>query len=77
MLHFIVNKNSRSGKGVHIWEAVELYLKAQNIEYQMHATEYQGHATELAREICELPEEDKAEIIRCGILALAGEEFES
>ena len=58
MLHFIVNKNSRSGKGVHIWEAAELYLKAQNIEYQMHATEYQGHATELAREICELPEED-------------------
>jgi len=58
MLHFIVNKYSRSGKGERIWEAVEMYLKANNIEYREHTTEYRGHAIELAREICELPEED-------------------
>ena len=58
MLHFIVNKHSRSGKGERIWEAVEMYLKANNIEYCEHTTEYRGHAIELAREICELPEED-------------------
>ncbi len=58
MLHFIVNKKSRSGKGVHIWEAVELYLNAHNIEYKMYVTEYQGHAMKLAKAVCELPEED-------------------
>lgn len=58
MLHFIVNKNSRSGQGTHIWEAAELYLKANGIDYEMHATEYKGHAIELAREICGLQEED-------------------
>lgn len=58
MLHFIVNKNSRSGQGMYIWESVELYLKANGISYQMHETEYAGHAVELAREISELPEED-------------------
>ena len=58
MLHFIVNQHSRSGKGKHIWEAVEVYLKANNIEYCKHTTEYREHAIELAREICELPEED-------------------
>lgn len=58
MLHFIVNKKSRSGRGAHIWEAVELYLNAHNIEYKMYVTEYQGHAMELAKAVCELPEED-------------------
>lgn len=58
MLHFIVNKKSRSGNGAHIWAAAELYLKAHDIDYKMYATEYPGHAVELAKEISELPEED-------------------
>lgn len=58
MLHFIVNKNSRSGKGIHIWDEAELYLKAHDIPYKMYATEHPGHATELAAKICALPDED-------------------
>lgn len=58
MLHFIVNAQSRSGKGARIWEAVELYLKAHDLEYRAYTTEYVGHATDLAKMICQLPEED-------------------
>lgn len=58
MLHFIVNENSRSGRGRHIWKEAEQYLQAKGISYKMHATQYKGHAVELAREICQLPEEE-------------------
>lgn len=56
MLHFIVNKQSRSGKGAEVWAQVEAYLKKNKIEYRVYATEYQGHATEMARTICQLEE---------------------
>ena len=58
MLHFIVNKHSRSGIGANVWEGVETYLKANDIEYREYVTEYRAHAMELAKEICELPDED-------------------
>lgn len=58
MLHFIVNRNSRSGNGTAVWEQVAEYLKKHRIEYRMYPTKYHGHAEKLARKICQLQEED-------------------
>jgi len=58
MLHFIVNKQSRSGKGAKVWAQVEDYLNEKEVDFCVHVTEHQGHASEIAKEICHLPEED-------------------
>lgn len=58
MLYFIVNKNSRSGKGAEVWKEVEGALKRGNVAYQAWMTEYEGHAMKLAQEICEKPDDD-------------------
>lgn len=58
MLYFIVNKNSRSGKGADVWEEVKGVLERGNVEYQAFVTEYEGHAMKLATEICEKPDDD-------------------
>lgn len=51
MYYFIVNPNSRSGKGVKVWQQVESELESTPVEYRVYFTSHCGHATELAREI--------------------------
>lgn len=58
MLYFIVNEQSRSGKGAAIWQEVERVLRDKKIDYKAWVTEYEGHASALAREICEIEDED-------------------
>ncbi len=58
MLYFIVNKNSRSGKGADIWKELQTILAKKQIPYQVRFTEHEGHATALAEEICEQPDDD-------------------
>lgn len=51
MYYFIVNPNSRSGKGADIWKALSKSLDQRNILYQAWLTKCTGHATELAEKI--------------------------
>ena len=44
MYYFIVNPNSRSGKGALIWKDLEGILNERNVEYKTFFTEYRGHA---------------------------------
>lgn len=53
MLYFIVNPNSRTGKGLLIWRNVKKYLRDNNVDFKAMKTEYEGHATKLATELCE------------------------
>lgn len=52
MYHFIVNVNSKSGKGLHTWIEVKEELDKRHIEYLCYFTKYIGHAKELAAEVC-------------------------
>lgn len=58
MMHFIVNKKSRSGNGANIWKSLRDYLQKKHIRYREWQTQYQGHAAELASHICNLKEDD-------------------
>ncbi len=51
MTQFIVNPQSRSGKGTEIWEEVEKHLIQKSIPYQLHMTACAGDAVNLARKI--------------------------
>lgn len=42
MYYFIVNPNSRSGKGALIWKGLEGILNERNVEYKTFFTEYRG-----------------------------------
>lgn len=48
---FIVNPQSRSGRGGMIWKLVEPELKKERVDYEVYFTKYARHATELAAEI--------------------------
>ena len=54
MYYFIVNPNSRSGHGLHLWQEAENILKEKKIEYEVFFTEYPGHAMALSRQIAGL-----------------------
>lgn len=41
MYYFIVNPNSRSGKGALIWKDLEGILNERNVEYKTFFTEYE------------------------------------
>ena len=58
MLYFIVNEQSRSGKGAAIWQEVTDVLQDKKIDYKAWVTEYEGHASVLAREICEMEDDN-------------------
>lgn len=60
MYTFIVNPNSRSGLGKHIWKEIHPILDEKNIEYSVHFTKHQKHATKLVRE---LTDDDQAHTI--------------
>ena len=51
MYYFIVNPNSRSGKGALIWKDLEGILNERNVEYKTFFTEYRGHAVLLSESI--------------------------
>ncbi len=48
MYYFIVNPNSRSGRGQVIWLQLQKVLSERRIAYRAYLTEYVGHAKELA-----------------------------
>lgn len=56
MLHFIINRKSKSGNGKKVWLEVKEYLQEQKIPYVAHVTESQGHAKRIAKELSELPD---------------------
>lgn len=51
MLEFIVNPNSRCGRGRKIWNQVEQKLKEQGVEYGLHMTSAPGDAEGFARQL--------------------------
>ena len=51
MYYFIVNPNSKSGKGKNIWNKVKVSLNNNSIKYKAYFTEYRNHATEIAKTI--------------------------
>lgn len=51
MYTFIVNPNSRSGKGLDIWKLVERDLQKRQVQYTVFFTKYQNHATSFVREL--------------------------
>ena len=63
MLHFIINRKSKSGNGKKVWAEVKTYLTENNIPYKTHVTESQGHAKKIAEELSCLPEEEVRMVI--------------
>lgn len=57
MLHFIINRKSKTGNGKKVWLEVKEYLKEHDIPYVAHVTESQGHAKKIAKELSQLPDE--------------------
>lgn len=53
MYHFIINSNSRSGKGIRIWSMVKEELDKKHIDYMCYFTCYKNHAITITKEICE------------------------
>lgn len=51
MYHFIINPNSRSGKGLQIWNLIQKELHRRNISHIPHLTTGIRHATEIAQEL--------------------------
>lgn len=67
MYYFIINPNSRSGKGGLIWKSLEPVLQEQNIEYKTFFTQYKGHATMLSASItAKIPERQSVKLIAVG-----------
>lgn len=51
MYYFIVNPNSRLGRGRHVWKKLEETLKTSGVEYQAFLTEKPGDATAFASDL--------------------------
>lgn len=51
MYYFIVNSNSRSGKGSLIWKELRRTLRQKHISYKAVFTGYRGHAVKLAASV--------------------------
>lgn len=67
MYYFIINPNSRSGKGALIWRDLENILRERNIKYQTFFTEYKGHAVKLSASItASIPEDSQIKLIAVG-----------
>lgn len=67
MYYFIVNPNSRSGRGGSIWSEIHRQLKLRGISFQYCLTRYSGHATSIAKKAsCLGTSEDPISIIAVG-----------
>jgi YegS/Rv2252/BmrU family lipid kinase len=53
MYYFIVNPNSRYGRGRRVWKKLKKMLEASNVDYEVHLTEKPGDARDFARELTE------------------------
>lgn len=53
MYYFIINPNSRSGRGKIIWHLVKTHLDELQIPYKFYYTRYKFHATKLATLLCQ------------------------
>lgn len=58
MYHFIVNPNSRSGKGLSVWTLIQKELELRAVRYQVYMTKYVGHAARLSRRISSQADSD-------------------
>lgn len=59
MYYFIVNPNSRSGKGELIWKELRQVLRQKHISYKAVFTKYRGHAVKLAAVLTEKASPDR------------------
>lgn len=59
MYYFIVNPNSRSGRGRFIWNEIHQQLMLRGIDFQYCLTRYSGHAAEIASDACALGTESE------------------
>ena len=67
MYYFIINPNSRSGKGALIWKDLEKVLLERKIEYKTYFTQYKGHAALLSESITtDLPDDKTCRLIAVG-----------
>ncbi len=48
---FIINPNSRSGKGGMVWELIHPELLKRGVAYDFYHTNHMGHATQIAEQI--------------------------
>ncbi|WP_455539315.1 diacylglycerol/lipid kinase family protein [Terrisporobacter sp.] len=53
MYYFLVNPNSRSGRGMNIWMDVDKELKNRNIEYEVFFTTKEKNATVITKKLLE------------------------
>ena len=66
MYYFIVNPNSRSGRGRSIWNEIHQQLMLRGIDFQYCLTRYSGHAAEIASDACALGTESEPVYIIAG-----------
>lgn len=59
MYYFIVNPNSRSGRGRSIWNEIHQQLMLRGVDFQYCLTRYSGHAAEIASDACALGTESE------------------
>lgn len=51
MYSFIINPNSRTGRGRDMWAHLEETLKERQISYRAYITEFPGHATKIVKQL--------------------------
>ena len=66
MYHFIVNSNSRSGRGIKLWNSIFNELEIRKVDYKVYFTEVDNNGTKIAREITK-------EYPQCNIIAIGGD----
>lgn len=52
MYYFIINPQSKTGKGLKIWHRIQAKLDALQISYKYFFTRYKYHSTQIAENIC-------------------------
>lgn len=66
MNYFIVNPNSRSGKGYKIWENILYHLKNENIQFEVYFTSLEHNGMHVAKDITK-------NNLECSITAIGGD----
>lgn len=64
MYTFIINPNSRTGRGLNIWKSLEAILEEREIKYRAFMTEFPGHATKIVSQLTS--DQKKHKIIALG-----------
>ncbi|HIR88012.1 MAG TPA: YegS/Rv2252/BmrU family lipid kinase [Candidatus Fimimorpha faecalis] len=63
MINVIVNPNSRSGKGMKVWNKVEGMFQDSGKEYKVYFTQFEGHAKQIAAELTKIHSNYNSEIM--------------